>query len=71
MTFKRSLSAALAAQLLLSGAVLLVSGRVCAQTVSAVATTPPQSAWPPFVDGLDRVATTSTSSLVSTVAHHD
>ena len=43
MTFKRSLSAALAVQLLLSGAVLLVSGRVCAQTVSAVATTPPPS----------------------------
>lgn len=43
MTFKRSLSAALAVQLLLSGAVLLVSERVCAQTVSAVATNTPPS----------------------------
>jgi len=37
MTFNRSISAALAAQLLLSGAVLLASERVCAQTSPAVA----------------------------------
>lgn len=38
MTFNRSISAALAAQLLLSGAVLLASERVCAQTAPAVIT---------------------------------
>ena len=37
MTFNRSISAALAAQLLLSGTVLLASERVCAQTSPAVA----------------------------------
>jgi len=36
MTFNRSINAALAAQLLLSGAVLLASERVCAQTPPAV-----------------------------------
>jgi hypothetical protein len=38
MTFNRSISAALATQLLLSGAVLLASERVCAQTAPAVIT---------------------------------